>query len=88
MLTEQEAMELNIHIRKQEINAVKNLGEKIGYGNLMNIASALWAMKMSADGIERIMHVPTVEPCMKKKEWERTRKEVLFRIEEIKRYGS
>lgn len=29
--------------RKQEIQAVKALGERIGYGNMMSIASALWA---------------------------------------------
>lgn len=78
---------LNEYLRKQEIIAVKELGELIGYGNLMDIASALWAMKLSSDGIERIMHVPTVEPCMKKKEWERTREQVLGRSEEIKSYG-
>lgn len=78
---------LNEYLRKQEIIAVKELGESIGYGNLMDIASALWAMKLSSDGIERIMHVPTVEPCMKKKEWERTREQVLGRIGEIKNYG-
>lgn len=70
--------------RKDEILAVKDLGERIGYGNMMDIASALWSIKLSDDGIERIMHVPTVEPCMKKKEWERTRKAVHFRVEEIK----
>lgn len=70
--------------RKDEILAVKALGERIGYGNMMDIASALWSIKLSDDGIERIMHVPTVEPCMKKKEWERTRNEVHFRVEEIK----
>ena len=73
--------------RKSEILEVKALGERIGYGNMMDIASALWSMKLSDDGTERIMHVPTVEPCMKKKEWERTRKEVLGRIEEIKLYN-
>ena len=62
--------------RKDEILAVKALGERIGYGNMMDIASELWSIKLSDDGIERIMHVPTVEPCMKKKEWERTRKAV------------
>ncbi len=72
--------------RKSEILEVKALGERIGYGNMMDIASALWSMKLSDDGIERIMHVPTIEPFMKKKEWERTRKEVLGRIEEIKSY--
>lgn len=78
---------LNTYMRKQEINAVKELGEVIGYGNLMDIASALWSMKLSADGAERIMHVSTVEPCMKKKEWKMKRKEILGRIEEIKSYG-
>lgn len=78
---------LNKYIREQEINAVKELGEAIGYGNLMDIASALWAMKLSTDGNERIMHVPTVQPCMKKKDWKRKREEVLGRIEEIKSYG-
>ena len=73
--------------RKSEISEVKALGERIGYGNMMDIASALWTMKLSDDGIERIMHVPTVEPCMKKKEWERTRLQVLARIDEIKTYG-
>ena len=73
--------------RKDEILAVKDLGERIGYGNMMDIASALWSIKLSDDGIERIMHVPTVEPCMKKKEWERTRLQVLARIDEIKTYG-
>ena len=73
--------------RKDEILAVKALGERIGYGNMMDIASALWSIKLSDDGIERIMHVPTVEPCMKKKEWERTRLQVLARIDEIKTYG-
>lgn len=73
--------------RKSEIIEVKALGERIGYGNMMDIASALWSMKLSDDGIERIMHVPTVEPCMKKKEWERTRLQVLGRIDEIKTYG-
>lgn len=73
--------------RKSEIIEVKALGERIGYGNMMDIASALWSMKLSDDGIERIMHVPTVEPCMKKKEWERTRLQVLARINEIKTYG-
>ena len=73
--------------RKNEIIEVKALGECIGYGNMMDIASALWSMKLSDDGIERIMHVPTVEHCMKMKEWERTRLQVLARIDEIKTYG-
>ena len=32
--------------RIEEINAVKELGEKIGYGNLMSIASGLWSVDL------------------------------------------
>lgn len=32
--------------RIEEINAVKKLGEKIGYGNLMSIASGLWSVDL------------------------------------------
>lgn len=78
---------LNEYLRKQEIVAVKELGETIGYGNLMDIASALWSMKLSVDGAERIMHVPTVKPCIKKKDWEGIRECVLGRVGEIKSYG-
>lgn len=74
-------------MRKREILAVKRLGEEIGYGNMMDIASALWTMKLSDDRYTRIMHVPTVKPFIKKKEWERIEQEVLGRIEEIKNYG-
>ena len=45
--------------RKEEILEVKKLGERIGYGNLMDIASALMSIK--SDGIE-IEHVSTVLP--------------------------
>lgn len=77
---------LNIEKRKNEILAVKSLGERIGYGNMMDIASALWTMKLSDDECTRIMHVPTVQPFMKKNAWERKKQEVLGRIEEIKSY--
>jgi len=33
---------------KREVEAVKRLGDQIGYGNMMTIASALWA-KMLID---------------------------------------
>ncbi len=41
-------MKLN---RISEIRAVHELGEKIGYGNLMNLASALWAIDLESKGI-------------------------------------
>ena len=78
---------LNEYLRKQEIIAVKELGEVIGYGNLMDIASALWTMKLSADGETRIMHIPTVKPCVKDEEWKEIEECVLGRVEEIKSYG-
>ena len=31
---------------KNEILTVKNLGKQIGYGNMMNICSCLWAMDL------------------------------------------
>ena len=31
----------------EEIRLVQELGEKIGYGNMMEIASALWARKLN-----------------------------------------
>lgn len=73
--------------RKSEIVAVKVLGERIGYGNIMDIASALWTMRLSDDGVERIALVPAGQFEMENKELERKRKQVLSRIEEIKSYN-
>lgn len=71
--------------RAKEILAVKKLGEKIGYGNMMDIASALWSIDLTAiDGEERFGHVPTVLPCMKKKEAIMKVNEVRARIHEIR----
>jgi hypothetical protein len=39
--------------REAEIGAVKQLGEMIGYGNMMDIASALWAIKLNGSGCHR-----------------------------------
>jgi len=36
--------------QEQEINFVKNLGESIGYGHLMSIASALWRKSLKEKG--------------------------------------
>lgn len=33
-----------------EVDAVKNLGERIGYGNMMAIASALWREALRHNG--------------------------------------
>ena len=37
-------------IFKREVEAVKSLGDQIGYGNMMEIASALWAKAMIDTG--------------------------------------
>ena len=35
---------------KREVEAVKSLGDQIGYGNVMTIASALWAKMLIDEG--------------------------------------
>lgn len=42
-----------MELQDSEIEAVKVLGEKIGYGNMMEIAHALWAESLSLDGVDR-----------------------------------
>ena len=37
--------------REDEIAAVKLVGEKIGYGNLMHIAGALWRRSLRNSGV-------------------------------------
>ncbi|WP_339193908.1 hypothetical protein MKY95_19170 [Paenibacillus sp. FSL P4-0176] len=55
--------------RKSEIEAVKDLGERIGYGNLMDIASALWSVDLEDKyGISTGAFVPTVLPFINKKD--------------------
>lgn len=36
---------------KLEIELVKNIGENIGYGHLMYLASALWRKKLEETGV-------------------------------------
>ena len=64
-----------------EVVAVQRLGEQIGYGNLMSIASALWRRKMVkayGKGYETGVFVPTI-PHLVKDEWqENLQKEMKF----------
>jgi molybdopterin synthase catalytic subunit len=46
--------------KSEEILAVKKLGDKIGYGQLMHIASALWRYKLKPMGVEIGAFVPTL----------------------------
>lgn len=50
-----------------EVNKVKELGEQIGYGHLMSIASALWRKTLKESGIpENGAFVPTCLPFIDK----------------------
>lgn len=44
-------MELNMGRFKRECEEVKRLGDQIGYGNMMTIASALWAKMLIDEGL-------------------------------------
>lgn len=54
-------------MNKQEWEAVRQLGEKIGYGNMMEIASSLWRNKLLKDGISFGAFIPTIEQFVLKK---------------------
>lgn len=59
--------------RADEIQAVKELGERIGYGNMMDIASALWANKLEESGLPVSgAFVPVCMFQLKKPEQKRT----------------
>jgi len=49
-------------MNKQEFESVKNIGERIGYGNLMEIASALWRDSLEKQGLPTSgAFVPTLQ---------------------------
>jgi hypothetical protein len=52
---------------KQEVDAVRELGTKIGYGNLMELASALWRENLNETiGITSGAFVPVCTYSIKK----------------------
>lgn len=67
--------------RLSEILAVERLCESIGYGNVMDIASGLWAIKEGSS-----MHVPSVEGYLTKEGKAVARAALNARIEEIKAF--
>lgn len=67
--------------RLSEILAVERLCESIGYGNVMDIASGLWAIKEGSS-----MHVPSVEGYLTKEGKAVARAAINARIEEIKAF--
>ena len=52
-----------------DVNLVKALGDEIGYGHLMSIASALWRKKLKETDVpESGAFVPTLQ-CAVKSDW-------------------
>ena len=68
--------------RKKEIAIVKQLGEEIGYGNLMDIASGSLAIKAGHP-----MHMPSVEGYMTEEGKEVAIHSIEAIMEELKRLG-
>lgn len=68
--------------RGEEIAKVRQLGEAIGYGNLMDIASGLWALCEGSP-----MHMPSVEGFMTEEGKEVALHQVEARIAELKALG-
>lgn len=67
--------------RLSEILAVERLCKSIGYGNVMDIASGLWAIKEGSS-----MNVPSVEGYLTKEGKAVARAALNARIEEIKAF--
>lgn len=62
-----------------EVNAVQRLGEQIGYGHLMSIASALWRRKLSKEYSEKFAEgafVPTLKMLVVEDWHENLQKEI------------
>ncbi len=46
-----------------EVRSVRTLGERIGYGNMMNLAEGLWVEHLKSVGIENGGGAFSVGPC-------------------------
>lgn len=86
---EMEAIAKSLEPRyKSEIEAVKRLGEQIGYGNMMRIASALWALSLKQQyGIISGALIPTIGGFMKKREAVKAEKQLTARVEYFEKMG-
>lgn len=63
-------------IYKKQILAVKQLGIQIGYGNMMDIASILWAAVLINEGLpDSGAFYPTIDSNMKKSKLTKMSKE-------------
>ena len=68
--------------RKEEIARVEQLGEAIGYGNLMDISSGLWALKEGNP-----MHMPSVKGFMTEEGKKVSLQQLDARLTELKKLG-
>jgi hypothetical protein len=69
---------------KEEVVAVKQLGEKIGYGNIMSIASALWQLDLEKKhGLDSGAFIPTIIQLMKPAEGKKAQAEQKRRMKQI-----
>ena len=68
--------------RKEEIAQVEQLGEAIGYGNLMDIASGLWALKEGSP-----THMPSVIGFMTEEGKKVALQQLDARLTELKKLG-
>lgn len=73
--------------RKDEILAVKELGDKIGYGNMMQLASALWGVKLKEEhGFTSGQFVPTIPELVAEQERPRVLRESAEGMRHVRRH--
>lgn len=73
---------------RQKYKKIKELGKTIGYGNLMDIASALWTLELERlHGIKNGAHIPTVEPFLTEEGKEVANESLQFRLDKLKYLG-
>lgn len=61
---------------ESEVQMVKAIGDKIGYGHLMELASALWRKDLREKGYpESGAFVPTILSCVEKEMAQQTESE-------------
>lgn len=52
-----------------DVNIIKAIGDEIGYGHLMSIASALWREKLKKMGVPESGAFVPILPCGIKDDW-------------------
>lgn len=74
--------------RKAEIQRIKELGESIGYGNLMDVASALWVLDLERNNNPKCgAFIPTVELFLTEEGKKKAKKSMNIRIGELEYLG-